>query len=253
MKNPNKKESELPYLKEFLLTLIATTISIVLTFGTSAVIEKRQKEGAKREMVLMIIYDFDKTIEQVQQTNFLLQQANQAQQQIAIHPQYFDSLRYLVIPATSIAYYEFSETTEKIFSSNIETFNTLGNVNFVHEVSSFYNTRNFYKKMIVERIKNEMPETLTSFEGLLCMNYPEYYFTTCGFLRDMQKKRNRCMQMMKVSEEELQRFSQQRTMDEDDRGKNDTTQIKLIEELYEAEHILDQAKEKLEQNQQTEP
>ena len=163
MKNPNKKENESPNLKQFLLTIVATTISIVLTFGTSAVIEKRHKETAKREMVLMIIYDFDKTIEQVQHADFLLQQANQAQQQIALHPQYFDSLRYLVIPATSIAYYEFSETTEKIFSSNIETFNTLGNVNFVHEVSSFYKTRNFYKKMIVEKMKDEIPETLTSF------------------------------------------------------------------------------------------
>ena len=48
-------------MKQFLLTLLATTISIVLTFGTSAIIEKHQKKAAKKEMVMMIIYDFDKT------------------------------------------------------------------------------------------------------------------------------------------------------------------------------------------------
>ena len=53
-------------MKQFLLSLIATTISIILTFGTSAIIENRHREAAKREMVMMIIYDFDKTIEQVQ-------------------------------------------------------------------------------------------------------------------------------------------------------------------------------------------
>lgn len=52
--------------KQFLLTLLATTVSIVLTFGTSAIIEKHQKNAAKKEMIMMIIYDFDKTIEKVQ-------------------------------------------------------------------------------------------------------------------------------------------------------------------------------------------
>ena len=53
-------------MQQFLLMLLATTISIVLTFGTSAFLDKRKKEAEKKEMVMMIIYDFDKTIEQVQ-------------------------------------------------------------------------------------------------------------------------------------------------------------------------------------------
>lgn len=56
-------------MKQFFLSLLATTISIVLTFGTSAVIEHSRKEKAKREMVKMIIYDFDKTIEQAEKAN----------------------------------------------------------------------------------------------------------------------------------------------------------------------------------------
>ena len=76
--------------KQFLLTLLATTISIILTFGTSAIIDRRHKAAAKKEMVMMIIYDFDKTIEQVQYTDSVFQQASKAQQEIALHPESFN-------------------------------------------------------------------------------------------------------------------------------------------------------------------
>ena len=135
-------------MKQFLLSLLATTISIVLTFGTSAVLEKRQKEAAKKEMVMMIIYDFDMTIGQVQKADSLFQQAIEAQQAIAIHLEYFDSLRHLFMPAIELTAEEYSETTEKIFSSNIETFSTIGNVNFLHEVSSFYNIRRLRHEVV---------------------------------------------------------------------------------------------------------
>lgn len=125
-------------LKQFLLSLLATTISIVLTFGTNGFLEHRQKEAAKREMVMMIIYDFNKTIEQLQEAEVGFQQVSERQQLIALHPEYYDSLRMQFTAAVTAAQTDFSETIENIFSSNIETFNTLGNVNFVHEVSNFY-------------------------------------------------------------------------------------------------------------------
>ena len=47
------KEKHLSDAKRFLLTLLATTFSIILTFGTSAIIERRHKAAAKKEMVMM--------------------------------------------------------------------------------------------------------------------------------------------------------------------------------------------------------
>ena len=41
-----------PWLNDLLMTFIATTFSIVLTFGTVALIDKRQKEKSKRQMVM---------------------------------------------------------------------------------------------------------------------------------------------------------------------------------------------------------
>ena len=45
-------------------------------------------------MVMMIIYDFDMTLKQVQKDDSLFQHAIDAQQAIAIHPEYFDSLSF---------------------------------------------------------------------------------------------------------------------------------------------------------------
>ena len=37
-----------PTAKEFLMTLAATTISIVLTFGTNSIVDRKKQNAAKR-------------------------------------------------------------------------------------------------------------------------------------------------------------------------------------------------------------
>ena len=43
--------------KRFLMSLLATTVSIVLTFGTTAIVDRMKQRAEKREMVLMVMYD----------------------------------------------------------------------------------------------------------------------------------------------------------------------------------------------------
>jgi len=246
------KKIESSNLKQFLLSLLATTISIVLTFGTSAIIEKRHKEAAKREMVMMIIYDFDKTIEQVQNADSLLHQASKAQQEIALHPECFNSQRSCFIPAIAIINdNRFAETTEKIFSSNIETFNTLGNVNFVHEVSAFYNVRHYYQENVLVAFEKEVVGSgvLESLEGLFKVDFPMHYVTNTHILVQMQTIRNRCVQMMKVDEEELKEFGRQRVVEEVGSEEDERIHEQTILEYIEAEKIVGTAREKYEKNE----
>ena len=58
--NPNSD-----VLKQFLLSLVATTISIALTFGIASLIDNKKKEDAKREIVLMVMYDMQQTVDLV--------------------------------------------------------------------------------------------------------------------------------------------------------------------------------------------
>ncbi len=236
--------------KQFFLSLLATTISIVLTFGTSAIIEHHKKEKAKKEMVMMIIYDFDKTIEQIQRAEAGFHQASERQQLIAIHPEYYDSLHLQFTDAITASQMDFPETTKNIFSSNIETFNTLGNVNFVHEVSCFYSMRDHYREQVLDEVMNTVYETpfTESIENLFQFDFPDCYYMTKVYLGSMQKSRDLCMKMMKISEEEMKEFSQLRLADE----KNSDEGVLFEQELQEmlkAESIIIEAKKKLELNE----
>lgn len=235
-------------IKHFLLSLLATTISIVLTFGTSAFIEKRQKKAAKKEMVMMIIYDFDKTIEQLQHADSVFQQASSLQLEIALHPESYDSLRFCFTDAIMISQMDFSETTEKIFSSNIETFNTLGNVNFVHEVSSFYNLRQKYQEDILNNYKESVIGSAytNSMENLFKFDFPDLSFSNKVYLHAMQKSRDLCMKMMDISEKELKEFSQERRMVVEENSEEDLIfEQQAAKEYIEAETIIGQAREGL--------
>ena len=47
---------------------------------------------------------------------------------------------------------EYTNTTEKIFSSSIETINTVGNVLFTENVAEFYYNRNLYKQSVSDSV-----------------------------------------------------------------------------------------------------
>ena len=49
--------------QQFLLSLLATTVSIVLTFGTSGFIEWRQKETSTERIIKPLYYDRIRYIE----------------------------------------------------------------------------------------------------------------------------------------------------------------------------------------------
>ncbi|MBP5391582.1 MAG: hypothetical protein J6Y40_05840, partial [Bacteroidales bacterium] len=68
-----------PALKQFLLSLLATTISIILTFGVSSILEHRKNEAAKKGLVMTIIYDMDQTIEKARQADSALRIASKTQ------------------------------------------------------------------------------------------------------------------------------------------------------------------------------
>lgn len=232
--------------KQFLLSLIATTVSIVLTFGTAAVIDNHKKEAAKKEMVMMLISDFDKTIEVVQKGDSILSEATRIQQDLAIHPERFDSIHPNLSSAMLWAVEEFSKTVEKIFSTSIETFNTIGNVNFVNEVSSFYIARDKFKEVVQDNLRsdiegNGVPRSL---KALLEIDFPQYAYINWSVLQEMKECRDRCMLMMNVSEKDMEKFTHQQTSKYVN-SEHAALAKQRFEEWRQADTLIIQAKEKL--------
>lgn len=240
-----KTGSGMSSLKQFMLSLVATTISIVLTFGTAAVIDHKKKEAEKHEMVMTVLYDFDRSIAALEKADTVFREVIRLQQEVALHPERYDSLRYKFVPVGMVSQTKFSETTERIFSSNIETFNTIGNVNFLSAVSDFYIQRRNYKEQILDVLKEEMEEVkiVQSMENLFKLDIPEYAMDNLLFLMILKDIRSKCMRMMNVSEQEMALFSQQRVADTPDQ-KRDSVVNAMLEEFNAAEAVINEAREK---------
>lgn len=228
--------------KQFLLSLVATTISIILTFGTAAVVDHNKKENVKKAMVMMVVSDIDKTIGLLQDADSSLNKLMYLQQELALHPDRFNSLRFNVPAALNWVSQEFSETTERIFSTSIETFNTIGDVNFVNEVSSFYLDRHKYKEIVLDKLRADMDKEpmVQSFESLMAVSFSDYTLDNWMILQEMIKHRDKCMQMMKVSEKDLIKFNKQKNL-EDENIEDDASYMEKVKECVNCSNVINQA------------
>lgn len=143
--------------KELLLTILATTISIILTFGTAHVIEKRQKTKAGRQAAMMVIHDMDQNAEEMR---------NKAQTE----ERYFNMAQYVINNFDQISTisedtlttvfnylldYNLSpvnDSKEKIFHSSQDSWRNINNTNFIDLVQEFYYNRHIYDELF----KNDM-------------------------------------------------------------------------------------------------
>ena len=192
------------FLKRFLTTLVATTVSIVLTFGTTAIIDRKKQKDAKREMVMMILYDMHESLENVGQCDESLKNFFDAQLDVVAHPQKMDAV-YAPL-AASIPVLDYTTTMESIFKSNIETIQTIGNILFVETVSSFYDSREHYKDEVVDAFQPHAYEAAQDYGSLQNLDTPSFMFVSESRLRLLKRDYEQCMQMMKVTDEDLVSF-----------------------------------------------
>jgi len=113
--------------KEIFMTVIATTISIVLTFGTAAWQDKCKKDELRRQMAMMVINDVDKTISVVEKMLALEDAGFNATRYVRDHIDNFEKisqdsvnmfLSYIsnLVISTDV---EFNISNEHIFNSRI--------------------------------------------------------------------------------------------------------------------------------------
>lgn len=197
-------------LQQFLLSLIATTISIVLTFGTATWLDNRKKEEAKHEMVMMILYDLASSIDKVQEADSILRVGFEKQLALAAQPELIKDTPFLLLHLTP--HLEYTETVERIFSSNIETINTIGNVSFAENVSNLYQMRSQYQQMVCNEFIKEFQEANSGKEyaEAISIDYATYISISSLLLAEMKEKFTECQQMMNVSNGELQTYREKR-------------------------------------------
>ena len=138
------------WLKEVALTFLATTISIVLTFGTAQYFEHKQKVDNGRLMAMMAIHDMDNTVETLTKLGNQHTATAQMAQYLIDNQDRLDSinvdtlekvLNYLVADDNSPQQYRLDESTEKVFLSSQDSWKNIDNATFIDKVQQFYVAR----------------------------------------------------------------------------------------------------------------
>ena len=240
-----KMGSGMASMKQFLLSLIATSVSIALTFGTAAIIDYKAKQKSKREIVMMVMYDMYNSLQSIQKADSTIQQAMDMQLQIAEDTSKFETLRYKF--AQLIPKAEYTETTERIFSSSIETINTVGNVLFTENVAEFYQMRKLYKTSVCDSIANDIArrQPFFSLKNSLDFEYSFHAFVSSGMLKDMQLKYAQCKQMMEVTDADIDTYREQREQIDKGMKDDDASGDSLVNRFIEIQSTIEAAKEKL--------
>ena len=221
-----KKGSGMGSLKQFLLSLFATTVSIALTFGTAAIIDYNKKQKEKREIVIMVMYDMHNSLQSIEKADSLIRESMKLQRTVAEDTTKYNTQKYALVYMIPSASY--TETTERIFSSNIETINTVGNVLFTENVAEFYQTRKYYKSSVCDSLAHEISkyDVFFSIKDFLSPDYFSYGLASQELLSGMQHLFTQCKQMMKVTDEEIDAYRKQRQKMDKDMG-DDRDSLKL--------------------------
>ena len=132
--------------KQLGMLVLGTTVSLVLTFGTAQVIEKKQRANDRRLTALMVMSNIESFAQQLDTAWIQAAGADTAVAWLLNIPE--DSLDEMTLSellpiiskAKSIGFINYDKTTESIFSNNIDTWKNMGNFQFIDIVGTCFST-----------------------------------------------------------------------------------------------------------------
>jgi len=141
--------------KELLLTILGTTISIVLTFGTAQYLEDRQAEQARRQTAMILIHDIDVSVATLNRMADEEDKQKSAIQYVIDHLDELETLPedtvYRAITMLGTIFNSgnyFEDSKEKVFNSSQESWKNLNDVSFVDNMETFYESRHYLESLL---------------------------------------------------------------------------------------------------------
>ena len=160
--------------KGFLTSVLGTTISILLTFGTSALIDSKMKNDIQRQTAMMVIHDIDVCVDKLEDIAVQEEKRNNAVQYILAHLDQIESLPAdtLNLAMDMLTDYDgnriiFEDSKENIFKSSQEIWSNLDNMAFVDNMETFYHERRYFQNQIITNPILKDPITYEEFWQLI--------------------------------------------------------------------------------------
>ena len=137
--------------ERFLITVMGTAIGVALTFVVNGMVARHNKEQAQRLTAIMVIHDIDNTInflkdwkDKEEEIGELLRSA--LKQRDRLEEMTFDTMSSVLgYLADSNVDFRFDTSKEKIFNSDLDTWQNLGNMAFLDNVQDFYHDRQSFQ------------------------------------------------------------------------------------------------------------
>ena len=227
--------------REITLTTIATTISIVLTFGTAHFIEARQKKADGRQTAMMVIHDMENSIKTFRDMAKEEEKFRDMIQGVMQHKEEIDSLDYetawkIFIHISTVTdeqkLYNLDESSERVFLSSQDSWKNIDNAAFIdvvqefytyrHEVYDYMNASIQWKKPVSNNVLYQhqlnhedgssdiyqlLKETLPTKEVLYYLNYSNGRQTQLNqFADQIQHFSDVCKFNMGITDEELEEY-----------------------------------------------
>ena len=230
--------------KNLLRTILGTSISIILTFGTTALIQQHRKSKDRKMTAMMVMGNIEVFAQQLEKNAIRMGWNDTLAAYLLSIPMDSidfvnkDTLRYCVNSVT--AYYTLShdKSAENIFSNSIDTWKNLGSFEFIENVGNCFASINSMEEIYNEfyttsdRIKEGMMQNLDTYPGntpaskmLRNREYrdhlahihsqAEYYRYLAAYIRYENAKN---MKLMGVSEEEVKGFVEARNKEKVNSG-----------------------------------
>ena len=167
------------------------------------------------------------------------------QRQITEDTSKFETLRIQI--ATLIPTVDFTETTEQIVSSSIETINTVGNVLFTENVAKFYQVRERYKEFVCDSIQNAILKEApaASLKGILSFEYWFYALMSGSCRIDMQHLYTQCKEMMDVFDRQIAVYKEARLRMEKEGSGAATADDSRNEKILDLQKKIEEGRKKL--------
>ena len=231
--------------KELLMSVIGTTISIVLTFGTAYLIEQHQRKVEGREIAMMVIHDIDQYAKKFRDNA----QDEAKNHDLAMYVlEHIDNIQSIPLDTIDkvvnyISYVEgnedrIDESIEKTFQSNQKSWRSIDAPSFIDEARDFFHNRRLTYQMIsteaifrkpinreevLQRYITSMKtgkdpdwpdflrKKLQDEEVILFIQLHDQRLSVLNVTADnYQDMSNRCKFIMNITDEELQAFLDKR-------------------------------------------
>lgn len=142
------KSSKKAFWSSLLMTFLATTISIVLTFGTAKLLDHRERVKDRKLSALMVMSNIETFANKLEIFANDMERRDTIGAWILSKPaEYFDSipeveLQRPVNRLVALNLLSHDKTAESIFSDNIDTWKNMGNFQFIDNVGQCFSMMN---------------------------------------------------------------------------------------------------------------